>query len=87
MALSSNSIIPITKHRHDPRMVAVPPLWVDRHRVEPRASKSATDATAGSGGHIGTMSVPAGLQFGVQTFETDGLSRLNALAPPNHGMS
>src|SRR5712675_2463812 len=47
MALSSNSIIPITKHRDDPRNVAVPPLWVDRRRVEPRASKSATDATAG----------------------------------------
>src|SRR5258707_9438310 len=46
MALSSNSIIPITKHRDDPRNVAVPPLWVDRRRVEPRASKSATDATA-----------------------------------------
>jgi len=40
-----------------------------------------------SEGHIATMSVSAGLQFGVQTFETDGLSRLNALAPPNHGMS
>src|SRR5262245_14586822 len=47
MALSSNSIIPITKHRDDPRNVAVPPLWVGRRRVEPRASKSATDATAG----------------------------------------
>src|SRR5258706_14472736 len=47
MALSSNSIIPIKKHRDDPRNVAVPPLWVDRRRVDPRASKSATDATAG----------------------------------------
>src|SRR6266850_6681249 len=51
MAPSSNLIILITKHRHDPRNREMSrrtnPLWADRRRVEPRASKSATDATAG----------------------------------------